>query len=102
MPNDSERVGFTHKYLDPSERLGEILFGVIMVLTVTLTAGLTADGGREGVHELLLAAIGCNIAWGFIDGIMYVMSCVTERAAKARLIPKALPFEALSWASAGA
>jgi hypothetical protein len=29
---------FVPKYLDPASRLGEILFGLIMVLTVTLTA----------------------------------------------------------------
>jgi hypothetical protein len=57
-----------------------------MVLTVTLTAGLTADSGKEGVHELLLAAIGCNVAWGIIDGIMYVMSCITERGGQARFM----------------
>jgi len=57
-----------------------------MVLGVTLTAGLSAAEGAEGVRQLLLAAVGCNIAWGIIDGIMYVMNCVTERAEKARLI----------------
>jgi VIT1/CCC1 family predicted Fe2+/Mn2+ transporter len=30
--------------------------------------------------------LGCNIAWGIIDGIMYVMNCLTERSEKARLI----------------
>jgi hypothetical protein len=80
------RIRFTHKYLDPADRLGEILFGAIMVLTVTLTAGFAANTGRDGVRELLLAAFGCNAAWGFIDGIMYVMSCITERSGQARLI----------------
>jgi hypothetical protein len=32
---------FTQRHLDPGSRLGEILFDLIMVLTVTLTAGLT-------------------------------------------------------------
>jgi VIT1/CCC1 family predicted Fe2+/Mn2+ transporter len=77
---------FVHRYLDPASRLGEILFGLIMVLTVTLTAGLTVAEGREGVHQLLLAAIGCNFAWGIIDAVMYIMNCVTERSGKVRLI----------------
>jgi VIT1/CCC1 family predicted Fe2+/Mn2+ transporter len=38
------------------------------------------------VRQLLLAALGCNIAWGVIDAVMYVMNCMTERAEKARLI----------------
>jgi len=78
--------GFVEKYLDPASRLGEILFGLIMVLSFTLTAGFTVGEGREGVRELLLAALGCNIAWGFIDAIMYIMNCMTARAEKARLI----------------
>lgn len=77
---------FVSRYLDPASRLGEILFGLIMVLTVTLTAGLTVADGRAGVRQLLLAAIGCNIAWGIIDAVMYVMNCVTVRSGKMRLV----------------
>jgi hypothetical protein len=77
---------FVRRYLDPASRLGEILFGLIMVLTVTLTAGLTVDEGRAGVRQLLFAAIGCNIAWGIIDAVMYIMNCITVRSGKVRLI----------------
>ena len=77
---------FVPKYLDPASRLGEILFGLIMVLTVTLTAGLTVSEGRAGVRQLLLTAIGCNFAWGIIDAVMYIMNCLTERSGKIRLI----------------
>jgi hypothetical protein len=84
--NSGSRERFVTRYLDPASRLGEILFGLIMVLTITLTAGLTVAEGREGVRQLLLAAIGCNIAWGIIDGVMYVMDCVTVRGGKVRLV----------------
>ena len=57
-----------------------------MVLTVTLTAGLTVADGREGVRQLLVAAIGCNVAWGIIDAVMYVMDCITVRSGKMRLV----------------
>src|SRR5436190_7371209 len=77
---------FVPKYLDPASRLGEILFGLIMVLTVTLTAGLTVAEGRAGVRQLLLSAIGCNFAWGIIDAVMYIMNCVIERSGRVRLI----------------
>lgn|SRR5262249_17418662 len=77
---------FVPRYLDPASRLGEILFGLIMVLTITLTAGFVVDEGRKGVRELLLAAIGCNVAWGFIDAVMYLMSCITVRSEKAKLV----------------
>jgi len=77
---------FVSRYLDPASRLGEILFGLIMVLAVTLTAGLTVVEGREGARQLLLAAIGCNLAWGIIDAVMYIMNCVTVRSGKVRLV----------------
>jgi hypothetical protein len=77
---------FVPRYLDPASRLGEILFGLIMVLTMTLTAGLTVTEDESGVRQLLLAAIGCNLAWGIIDAVMYVMNCLTVRGGRMRLV----------------
>jgi len=53
MSSEAKRLPLTPKYLDPSDRLGEILFGVIMVLIFKLTAGFAADPGQEGVRELI-------------------------------------------------
>jgi hypothetical protein len=86
MNSQPKKERFVQRHLDPASRMGEILFGLIMVLSVTLTSGLTVKEGKSGVRQLLVAAIGCNIAWGIIDGIMYVMNCMTERSVKARLI----------------
>ncbi|PWU11244.1 MAG: VIT family protein [Verrucomicrobia bacterium] len=80
------KKNFLQQHLDPASRLGEVLFGLIMVLTVTLTASLTAKSGAAGVRQLLVAAVGCNIAWGIIDGVMYIMNCMTVRSGKARLV----------------
>jgi hypothetical protein len=86
MSDLPKRERFVQRHLDPASRMGEILFGLIMVLSVTLTAGLSVAEGPEGVRQLLVAALGCNIAWGIIDGIMYVMNCMAERSVRARLI----------------
>jgi hypothetical protein len=77
---------FIHKYLDPASRLGEVIFGLIMVLSVTLTAGFTAAEGSVGVRQLLFAALGCNVAWGIIDGVMFVMTSMVARGEKALVI----------------
>ena len=77
---------FAQRHLDPAERLNEILFGLIMVLTFTLTAGLTVSDGPEAGHQLLLAALGCNIAWGIIDGAMYITAVVLERSRSQRAV----------------
>ena len=81
-----QRARFVQRHLDPASRLGEVLFGLIMVLGITLTTGLSVADGPAGVRQLLQAALGCNIAWGIIDGIMYVMNGITVRAGKARLM----------------
>ena len=76
---------WVERNLDPGERLGEILFGLVMVLTFTLTAGLTVTEGPEGVRSLLASAIGCNIAWGIIDGVFYIMGGLFHRGRRVRL-----------------
>jgi len=86
MNPQPKKERFVQRHLDPASRMGEVLFGLIMVLSITLTEGLSVTEGKAGVRQLLVAAIGCNIAWGMIDGIMYVMNCMAERSVEARLI----------------
>jgi hypothetical protein len=65
--------------LDKQARIAEILFGLIMVLTFTGTISVSTAGKQE-VKELLWAALGCNLAWGLVDGIMYLMDQLIGRA----------------------
>jgi hypothetical protein len=81
-----ERVFFFRRYLDPADRLNEVLFGLIMVLTFTLTAGFAVGTGPDASRELLIATIGCNVAWGIIDGAMYLMGALLERSRRARTL----------------
>ena len=69
----------TKRVLEPIERISEVLFGLIMVLTFTCSFSV-AESGRAEVRSMLLAGLGCNFVWGIIDGIMYLMSCLAERA----------------------
>ncbi len=73
------------RVLDPVDRNSEILFGLFMVLTFTGTLSV-ASAGRDEVRDMLVAAIGCNIAWGFVDGVMYVLRNLVVRGRKARLV----------------
>src|SRR5215470_8291604 len=76
------------RVLDPVERLSEILFGLIMALTITGAVSVaTAD--RFAIRTMLVAALGCNIAWGIIDAGMYLMSRLGERGRNA-LVAKAV------------
>jgi VIT1/CCC1 family predicted Fe2+/Mn2+ transporter len=71
--------------LEPIERISEVLFGLIMVLTFTCTFSV-AEAGRAEVRTLLLGALGCNLAWGLIDGIMYLMGCLAEKARSLKVL----------------
>jgi hypothetical protein len=80
------RHSLLHRWLDPASSLGEIMFGLIMTLTFTLGAGLMIeDEGRAGARELLIAVIGCNIAWGIIDAAQYVVGQLFDRGRLRRL-----------------
>jgi hypothetical protein len=80
------RATFVARYLDPLDRLSEFLFGLIMVLSFTLGASLIIDEGEQATRQMLLAIIGGNIAWGLIDGAMYIINSLCERSGKARLL----------------
>lgn len=73
------------RVLDPIDRISEVLFGLFMVLTFTGALSVV-DAGRDEVRDMLVAAIGCNIAWGFVDGVMYVLRSLVARGRKARLV----------------
>lgn len=67
------------RVLDPADRVAEVLFGMIMVLTFTGSLSV-AEAGRSEVGTMLLGALGCNLAWGIIDGVLYLMGCLAERS----------------------
>jgi len=103
--------------LDPVERVSEVIFGVLMALTFTGSLSV-ATAGHQEIRTLMLSALGCNIAWGLTDAVMYLLSALTERQRKAallrriqttadpreahRLIADALPGQLLEHAGEGA
>lgn len=74
------------RYLEPADSLSEVIYGLIMVLTITLTAGNYVQDSADPAQALLVAAIGCNLAWGLIDGVMYVVTSMYDRSTRNRLI----------------
>ena len=72
------------RVLEPVERISEVLFGLIMVLTFTGSLS-AAESGRAEVRTMLIGAIGCNLAWGLIDAIMYLMGCLADRSTNLRI-----------------
>jgi hypothetical protein len=64
--------------LDPIDRLSEVMFGLLMALTFTGTMSVALGAGAT-VRDILLAAIGCNIAWGLVDATVFLLTTATER-----------------------
>ena len=73
-----ETVEPAKRVLDPIDRVSEVLFGLIMVLTFTGSLSV-AEAGRDDVRTMLIGALGCNLAWGIIDAMLYLMGCLAEK-----------------------
>ena len=66
------------RFLEPLDRISEVLFGLIMVLTVTCSLSV-AEADRRNVRSMLLGALGCNLAWGVIDAVFYLLQRFGEQ-----------------------
>ncbi len=64
--------------LSPVDRVSEVIFGLIMALTFTGSLSV-ASADRSEVATMLIGALGCNIAWGLVDAVMYLLATLTER-----------------------
>ena len=71
MPDDL--IKSSKRVLEPHERISEVLFGLIMVLTFTGSLSV-AQAGRDDVRAMLIGALGCNLAWGIIDAVFYYVA----------------------------
>ena len=71
--------------LNPVDRVSELLFGLFMALTF-VGAISVAESGRAEIRSLLAAALGCNLAWGLVDAVMYLVRTVTDRGREITLL----------------
>lgn len=67
--------------LDPIDRISELLFGLIMALTFTCTLGVATADALE-TRTMVLGALGCNLAWGLIDGGIYLLTMINQQGRK--------------------
>jgi VIT1/CCC1 family predicted Fe2+/Mn2+ transporter len=79
-------VKLVDRYLAPGDSLSEILFGLIMTLTFTLGAGILVREDPTAAGDLLIVTVGCNVAWGIIDALMYLAGQRFESGRRARLL----------------
>jgi hypothetical protein len=76
--SDSTTEAPREPVLSPVDRISEMLFGLLMALSFT-GAVAVAETGQQEIRELFIAAFGCNLAWGLVDAVMYLVRVVTDR-----------------------
>lgn len=67
--------------LEPSERYLEVMFGVIMALSFTSAVSVSHQGSAS-IEHLLWATLSCNVAWGIIDGLTFLIKAIISRSRK--------------------
>jgi VIT1/CCC1 family predicted Fe2+/Mn2+ transporter len=88
------------RVLDPLERVSEVIFGLLMAMTF-IGALSVATAGHEEVRTMMITALGCNLAWGLADAVMYLVQTATARTrnrtllARLRSAPEAVTGQAL-------
>jgi VIT1/CCC1 family predicted Fe2+/Mn2+ transporter len=71
--------------LAPVDRVSEMIFGLFMALTFVGVVSM-ATAGREEIRTMLVAALGCNLAWGIVDAFMHLVRTVAERGRSLTLV----------------
>ncbi|AET93773.1 hypothetical protein BYI23_D002630 (plasmid) [Burkholderia sp. YI23] len=67
------------RVLDTVDRVSEMCFGLFMALTFVGTVS-AATGGEDAGRKMLYTALGCNLAWGLADAVMYLVRTIADRA----------------------
>lgn len=84
---DNVEKGTWQRVLEPVDRITEVIFGLLMAMTFIGSLSV-ATSGREEVRTMLIAALGCNLAWGLADAVIYLMRTWTERTRSRSLMER--------------
>ena len=70
--------------LDTVDRVSELCFGLFMALTFVGAVSAVTAGEGAG-RKMLYSALGCNIAWGLADAVMFLVRTLTNRGRRLTL-----------------
>jgi VIT1/CCC1 family predicted Fe2+/Mn2+ transporter len=76
MPERGDRGRW--RLLSVGDRLAEVVAGIIITLSFTASLSIGTAGEAE-VQTALYGALGCGVAWGIVDGVLYVLSSMATR-----------------------
>jgi hypothetical protein len=81
---EQENVGDREPVLDVVDRVCELCFGLFMALTFVGTVSAVGAGEDAG-HKMFYTALGCNLAWGLADAVMYLVRTLIARGRRVTL-----------------
>ncbi|WP_415774296.1 hypothetical protein [Paraburkholderia sp. J7] len=70
--------------LNTVDRVCEICFDLFMALTFVDAVKAVTAGEDEG-YKMFFAALGCNLAWGLADAVMYLVRTLADRGQRLQL-----------------
>lgn len=79
--------GAREPVLDTVDRVCELCFGLFMALTFVgaVSAATAAPAGQDPHRVLFYTALGCNLAWGLADAVMFLVRTLTYRGRRLAL-----------------
>lgn len=81
---EQQNVGDREPVLDVVDRVCELCFGLFMALTFVGTVSAVGAGADAG-HKMFYTALGCNLAWGLADAVMYLVRTLVARGRRLTL-----------------
>jgi hypothetical protein len=84
LPTETARDEAHEPVLSTVDRVCELCFGLFMALTF-VGAVSAATGGANAARTMFYTALGCNLAWGLADAVMYLVRTLTDRARRVAL-----------------
>jgi len=81
---DQESVETRERILDTVDRVSEFCFGLFMALTFVGTVS-AATAGEDPGQKMMYTALGCNLAWGLADAVMFLVRTLANRGKRLTL-----------------
>jgi VIT1/CCC1 family predicted Fe2+/Mn2+ transporter len=75
-------------YLYPHERLVEILYGLVIALTITSAVRVITGGGTLDIKLMVTTSLGAGLSWGIIDAMLYILVVMFQKHRYTRIASK--------------
>ncbi|WP_233873364.1 VIT1/CCC1 transporter family protein [Paraburkholderia adhaesiva] len=85
MQAPQDKSDMRRQVLNTVDRVCELCFGLFMALTFVGAVKAVTAGADEG-NKMFFTALGCNLAWGLADAVMYLVRTLADRGQRLKLV----------------